>query len=256
MELWKRVYINNEQTVYEISNYGRCRHIEKLDWKTKGILKPKINKKSNYCQYCLVHNGKNHYRYIHRIVAESFVEGNKGLEVNHKDGDKKNNIFTNLEWVTKKENMRHCFDTGLSSVNKPVKQYTLQGEYIATFRSASEAERETGVNGRTISAALNKKYVSAGGYQWQFQNDESALEDVSGFAKKMNLRIVQLTLEGEFVEEFSKMNDAYKKLGKTDNGVISQVCKGNRKKYMGFKWMYASEYYNIVDEEIVYAHSQ
>lgn len=54
----------------------------------------------------------------HRIVAESFVSGKTDLknEVNHIDGDKCNNSASNLEWVTRKENVRHGFDNGLIPV--------------------------------------------------------------------------------------------------------------------------------------------
>jgi hypothetical protein len=47
MEKWKRIYINNEETNYEISNFGRCRNTNKLGWKTKGILSPKFNKQND-----------------------------------------------------------------------------------------------------------------------------------------------------------------------------------------------------------------
>ena len=53
---------------------------------------------------------------VHRIVAECFCEkpaGDLELEVNHKDGNKLNNHFSNLEWVTHLENVRHAYRTGL-----------------------------------------------------------------------------------------------------------------------------------------------
>lgn len=52
--------------------------------------------------------------YLHRIVCELFVANRPGLlEVNHKDGIKSNNHFSNLEWVTHADNLRHAVDTGL-----------------------------------------------------------------------------------------------------------------------------------------------
>jgi hypothetical protein len=52
--------------------------------------------------------------YAHRLVAQCFIENPHGyLEVNHKDGDKKNNDASNLEWCTRSENNQHAFRIGL-----------------------------------------------------------------------------------------------------------------------------------------------
>lgn len=68
----------------------------------KGVLRPRVNNKSGYVQYCIVHQSKKYYMYAHRLVATYFLEENKNLQVNHKDGDKQNNHKNNLEWVTGK----------------------------------------------------------------------------------------------------------------------------------------------------------
>lgn len=48
---------------------------------------------------------------VHRLVAITFIENTSNLpEVNHKDGDKRNNNFENLEWVTRQENSQHAHD--------------------------------------------------------------------------------------------------------------------------------------------------
>ena len=52
---------------------------------------------------------------IHRLVAEVYCEGySPELDVNHKDGNKLNNHYTNLEWCTRSHNIQHSYDNGLS----------------------------------------------------------------------------------------------------------------------------------------------
>lgn len=57
---------------------------------------------------------KYHTLRIHRLVALAFIPNPDNLpEVNHKDGNKKNNCVTNLEWVSGLENLQHAWNTGL-----------------------------------------------------------------------------------------------------------------------------------------------
>ena len=53
---------------------------------------------------------------VHKVVALTFVSEKPGKEyqVNHKDGDKMNNHYFNLEWVTPKENTMHAINNNLS----------------------------------------------------------------------------------------------------------------------------------------------
>ena len=76
-------------------------------FKVGKVLKMYPNSKG-YLQVTLGHYGSNCRKYVHRLVAESFLynPGNKP-QVNHIDGDKLNNHFSNLEWVTNQENSDH-----------------------------------------------------------------------------------------------------------------------------------------------------
>lgn len=52
--------------------------------------------------------------FIHRIVATAFLPNPNNLpQVNHKDGNKKNNHYLNLEWCDNSHNIRHAIDNGL-----------------------------------------------------------------------------------------------------------------------------------------------
>lgn len=61
---------------------------------------------------------KNVLYLTHRLVAEAFVEGDNTLEVNHIDGNKLNCHYSNLEWVTPSQNVKHSWDTGLRDVSE------------------------------------------------------------------------------------------------------------------------------------------
>ena len=72
------------------------------------------NSKTKYNVISYNENGKEFHEYVHRLVAGAFIPNpfNKP-EVNHIDGDKSNNNVSNLEWVTRKENVHHAYETGL-----------------------------------------------------------------------------------------------------------------------------------------------
>lgn len=72
------------------------------------ILKDRITK-FGYIRAMLSVNKKPKQLLVHRIVAEHFVPNPQNKpDVNHKDGNKKNNHYSNLEWVTKSENTKHA----------------------------------------------------------------------------------------------------------------------------------------------------
>lgn len=73
-----------------------------------------------YKQVVITLNGKRRKYYVHRLVAECFVQNPNGYaEVNHLDGDKANNEAANLQWCTRSENMLHAYRTGLKANTTP-----------------------------------------------------------------------------------------------------------------------------------------
>lgn len=111
-EIWKDVV--GFESYFLVSNYGNLIVKERNIKKGEGFfvvkehkIKPFTNS-SGYLQYNLAVNGKVKKKYAHRLVADAFIEkiANKN-EINHIDGNKKNNFVGNLEWCNREENMRH-----------------------------------------------------------------------------------------------------------------------------------------------------
>lgn len=104
-EIWKTF---TENPNYEVSNLGKVRNIT-----SKNCLKPKNNGRG-YLYVDLYNHMKHQRYYIHRLVALTFIPNPKNLpQVNHIDANKSNNIQSNLEWVTAKENLKHARKLGL-----------------------------------------------------------------------------------------------------------------------------------------------
>ena len=97
----KELYCNKK---YQVDDLG-------VIYSQKGEpLKPSINP-NGYAIVQIVIDGKQVGRSVHTLVARTFVDGyEEGLQVNHKDGNKLNNRTDNLEWVTRKENVRHSIE--------------------------------------------------------------------------------------------------------------------------------------------------
>lgn len=108
-EKWKT--IKNFDGIYEVSNLGRVRSVDrkgKMKSQSLGYVARKYNGKmiaqnlDSRGMYFIVHlskNGNSYTKLVHRLVAEAFIENPTGLpEVNHIDENKRNNAVTNLEW--------------------------------------------------------------------------------------------------------------------------------------------------------------
>jgi hypothetical protein len=75
-----------------------------------------------YLMAVLTTHSKKRMRYIHRLVAQTYIPNPHSLpEVNHKDGNKKNNHVSNLEWVTRKQNAKHAKKLGVYGVHNPAR---------------------------------------------------------------------------------------------------------------------------------------
>ena len=115
---------------YEVSNYGRVRSKDRVVIRNDGhkltlkgkLLKP-ITDHKGYVKVSIYNSNGIKIPHVHRLVAIAFIENPNMLpQVNHKDGNKKNNNVNNLEWCDNKYNQIHALTHGLRKT-KNVIQY-------------------------------------------------------------------------------------------------------------------------------------
>ena len=111
LEKWRNITSyqgHNFSGLYEVSNWGNLRNAI-----TKKPLATYSNKRGQgYLKTKIIDlNGQRIAIYVHRLVAYNFLpDATPGQEINHKDGNPHNNSWTNLEWATHKENIKHFWN--------------------------------------------------------------------------------------------------------------------------------------------------
>lgn len=176
IEIWKPIenYPN-----YDVSNMGRVRNN-----KTMKVLKPYKtggNNKSERYYYVALYQGtansRKNFR-VHRLVAETFIPNpSNKREVNHKDGDKFNNVVSNLEWCSRSENMKHAI-RALGAIRhsgaengKAKKVIRIEDGQI--FGCLTDAAHACGLmDHASISACLNGRCSTAGGFHWKLVEED------------------------------------------------------------------------------------
>lgn len=177
-EVW--LDVKGYEGLYKISNIGRVMALSRRvkfgiqyrNTSTKIMSPRKKGGKNPYLTIILYdkHHCPKTY-HLHRLVALHFVDGYfVNAEVNHKDGNKQNNVYTNLEWVSRSSNIKHSYDVlGQRRMKgKVVIQLSLEEEPICFYQSAVEASIVTGVCKSCITDCAIGKISHAGKFKWRY----------------------------------------------------------------------------------------
>ena len=159
--------IKGYEGLYQVSNLGNVRS---LNWKNTGrvqnlYLKPHCK---GYLQVELFKNSTRKMFTVHKLVALHFVEGYaKGKIENHKNENKTDNRFDNLEWVSYSYNRIYSLSKE-HRCDVPVAQYSLQGEFIKEWDTPIDIKHELGYSDWSIKECCKGKRKQAYGYKWQY----------------------------------------------------------------------------------------
>lgn len=260
-EIWKDVV--GYEGLYQVSNMGRVRSLGHDKWHKGRIIKSHFDGKKHYKFVSLHKKGKSKRFNIHRLVAIAFVPNpNNYPQVNHKNEIKTDNRATNLEWCTAQYNinygsaMKRAIKTRYSrydvkelvaktkaskianksySAERPVNQFTWDGEFIKRYDSATQASKETGISG--IGRCCQWKTKRAGKYIWVYDEDLTRINERLLFSHPNSKKVGQYDLCGNLIKVWNSCTEACQELG-INPASLSECCNGNRKKTKGFIWKF------------------
>lgn len=257
-EIW--VDIENYEGLYQVSNYGNVKSLPNPPYKKGKILKPTINS-AGYYKVELYKDGKSKIFYVHRLVALTFIPNfDNKPQVNHRNGNKKINDVSNLEWVSESENQKHAVLIGIHASSpmkgktgaknpqsKKVLQYDIDGNYLKTWDSIADITRQLAFLQCGISSCINGRSHSSYGYIWKkytpnFPHKIDSLKSIYRTSRpvqkgvlKRNIAVYQFTKDGRFIKRWTSLYEIKNETYYSIHSIMRNV-NGKRKSAYGYIW--------------------
>lgn len=167
-EIWKD--IKDYEGLYQVSNLGRVKRV------TTGRVLKALKHKGGYSMVTIYKNNVMSTKTIHRLVAEAFIPNPENKpQINHIDENKTNNMVSNLEWVTSKENNNHGTrnkraSKAISKSNSiPIIATNIKTGDSTEFCSGKDCARQLGLNSTGITNVLKGRRNHTGGYTFKYK---------------------------------------------------------------------------------------
>ena len=169
-EIWKD--IEGFESIYQVSNHGRVRSLDRLDnlgKRIKGIIR-KISKQSSGHNYVLLSkNGKPKRESVHRLVGNAFIPNPNNLPyMNHKDENPDNNRVENLEWCTVLYNNTYNNRHKKIGQKLSIPIYVLDGECDYYFESTKKASDFFGLHTGHVAECLKGRAKTHKGFKYEY----------------------------------------------------------------------------------------
>lgn len=155
---------------YYVSESGKVYSTRKGEFK---LLKSSLDSRGNYLLVSIKIDGIYKSALLHRLVAKAFVPNPDNLpEVNHKDKNKQNCHYTNLEWCTRKENLNDSYSTMGPTRNYRVAKLYRNDELIGEFEGIAKAARYANKKFGVSFSSLDK-YLRCGEFRIEYDGKQT-----------------------------------------------------------------------------------
>ncbi len=168
IEQWQD--IPGYENYYQCSKDGKVRGLDRIIKHPKGqcLKKGKELRQSissnGYAMVSLLKDGKQTAFTVHSLIAATFLKGYnpKVNDVNHIDGIKTNNVLSNLEVVSRSENLRHAYSTGLKKATNGTDRYNakLNEDSVRAIRGANQVSRKALANQYNVSETIIRQVIN------------------------------------------------------------------------------------------------
>lgn len=257
-EIWKDVV--GYEGYYVVNQYGVVKSVERFvpQGKSTRHVKEKIKSirlsPDGYPCVTLCKDRKSKSIKIHIILAKAFIPNPENKpHIDHIDTNIQNYSLNNLRWVTPKENannpitLKHCRENtytkevmrkrletrkqrGCITAPQIVYQFKKNGEFVRSYESLQEAQRETSISATTIGLVCKGERYSAGGFLWSNSMKEVSYNVPTHTNAK---RILQYDKEGNFIREWESLAAVCKVYGSTPSNLSKSIKRGRfRGKYI------------------------
>lgn len=141
------------------------------------------------------------------------------------------------------EHIKWCNTNDMDKRKMPIKQYTMNGDFIKEYESAEYASRIYGFDAPSIRQCCKHNRKSSHGFIWQYSNIELTEDFIewcnSGIHRDI-VPVTQYTLSGKFISDFDSITYASKQTG-INISLISSCCRDVLKTANGYIWRYFGE---------------
>lgn len=195
---------------------------------------------------------------VHRAVALTFLKcpgDPKHYQVNHEDGDKLNNFWKNLKWVTVSENAIHAYKNGLRNDNRPLLLKNIESGEITRHYSLQECARFLNVNGSLIHLYLknDKDPKQPWRNKWSIiyeGNDWPTIDPNLSTGYQKEVIAVPLDKSKQKII-FSSLSDAAKYFNvnrATLGWYVNRLSSNKSNLYINYQWFYLKEYFHNIKD--------